>query len=456
MANNVEKDLSAMSRAALWIALLLAAAGLVVVFALPGPPPRKHPQRIPVQFWHMWTAEWKDVVDRIVDRFNESQNTYEVIALSVPMTSADSKFLLAVAGGSPPDVMAQWNPVIPKWAENGLMMKLNEFMSPGQWEEFQKTVYPAVKKIGMYKGDLYGVTTGLNAFACYVRLDYLREANIPLSDFPDTLEALVEWGSKLHKFDDKGNLQRVGYLPAFYHYYTSGFGNGFYNWTENKLTLNTPDNLRALNFMVDERKKLGFANVIRFESGLAIGLGNMDWPFITGAYTILVDGQWRVEQLARYAPNLDYATVPIPPPKGGRPHFGFTNGNFMIIPKGAREPEGAWEFIKFWSGLENPDRAAEFYTWGGWLPLCPAIAEAPMYREYVRAHPQFQTFLDLLPSENMDPMPPVPYQVFLFDRIVRADEAATRGVLPPQQALDRLEKEVAQEIQSRKEFGYAH
>lgn len=443
-------------RRLLWaLTVALAVAGLVVVFALPGPPPQQHPERIPVHFWHMWTAEWKDVVDRIVERFNASQDQYEVIALSVPMTSSDSKFLLSVAGGGPPDVMSEWFPVIPKWAENGLLMKLNEFMRPEEWEMFQRTVYPAAKKIGIYQGNLYGVTTGLNAFACYIRLDYLREAGLNLSDFPKTLEGMVDWGAKLNRFDDKGTLTRIGYLPTYFYYYVPGFGKGFYDWEAGKLTLNTPENLRTLEFVAETRGTLGFTNVLRFESGLAIGLGNMDWPFITGAYAIFVDGQWRVEQLARYAPNLEYATMPIPPPEGGNSLYGYTSGNFMIIPKGAKHPEGAWEFIKFWSGWDNPERAAEFYTWGGWLPLYPAIAEAPIYREYVKHHPQFQTFLDLMPSEHMHPMPPVPYQVYLFDRITRADEAVTRGVLPPEQAIERLEKQVAQEIQSRKEFGHA-
>ena len=53
---------------------------------------RKYPNRIPVRFWHMWSAEWKDVVDRIVDRYNRSQDKYEVIALSVP-SGGDAKFL---------------------------------------------------------------------------------------------------------------------------------------------------------------------------------------------------------------------------------------------------------------------------------------------------------------------------------------------------------------------------
>ena len=126
----------------------------------------------------------------------------------------------------------------------------------------------------------------------------------------------------------------------------------------------------------------------------------------------------------------------------------------MIIPKGAKQVAGAWEFIKFWSGIENPDRAAELYAWGGWLPMCPAIADAPKYREFVERNPQFKTFLDVLPSENIQPTPPVPYQLYLWDRITQADNAAQRGTLTPEAALQRLEKEIAQEINMRRQFGY--
>src|SRR5512137_1096284 len=62
---------------------------------------QKYPDRKPVRFWHMWTANWKDVVEDICKRFNESQTEYEVIPLSVPGQASDSKFLLAVAGGDP-------------------------------------------------------------------------------------------------------------------------------------------------------------------------------------------------------------------------------------------------------------------------------------------------------------------------------------------------------------------
>ena len=60
----------------------------------------------------------------------------------------------------------------------------------------------------------------------------------------------------------------------------------------------------------------------------------------------------------------------------------------------------------------------------------------------------------MLPSENMLPMPPVPYQVFLWDRLIQADEAAMRGTLTAEEALDRFEREIARERASRKELGY--
>lgn len=436
------------------LGLVAALSVIVLVFALPGPSPRKYPHRIPVRFWHMWTAEWKDVVERIVDRFNESQDVYEVIPLSVPGSAADSKFLLSVAGGDPPDVMAQWNQVIPKWAETGVIIPLDEWMTPEEWQDFQAKVYPAVKKIGMYKGRLYGVTTGLNIWACYVRLDHLREAGLDPKDFPDTLEGLVSWGEKLHRFNDKGELTREGFLPNWFAMNAPGFNGGFYDWDRGIVTLNTPENLRALSFLTEQRQKLGFEKVIRFQSGLATGVANVDWPFISGSYSISVDGQWRVEQIRKYAPELEYMTAPLPPPSGGKKHFGWTNGNFMVIPKGAKQAQGAWAFIKFWSGLDHPERAAEFYTWGGWLPLSPEIAASPIYKAYLESYPQFRTFLDILPSENVYPTPPVPYQVYLWDRITQADDSAMRGTLTPQQALDRLELEIRREVQARKEFGY--
>ena len=58
-------------------------------------------------------ADWSGCVDL----FNESQSRYQVIPLLIPDASADSKFLLAVVGGDPPDVMAALDQVMRTWAD---------------------------------------------------------------------------------------------------------------------------------------------------------------------------------------------------------------------------------------------------------------------------------------------------------------------------------------------------
>jgi multiple sugar transport system substrate-binding protein len=201
--------------------------------------------------------------------------------------------------------------------------------------------------------------------------------------------------------------------------------------------------------MVDSRKRVGIDVATRFDSAQNSGAG-VEWPFISGSYSITIDGQWRIEQLAKYAPDLEYRVAPIPPPEGGRKHAGWSDGNFMVVPTSAREPKGAWAFIKFWSGFSDPDRAAAFHTWGGWLPALGSVAKAPSYLAYLAKYPSLRVFLDLLSSEDLVASPPVPYQVYLADRITAIDQAAMRGLVTPAQALDDLAHQIDQEKQRRR------
>ncbi|MDX1932946.1 MAG: ABC transporter substrate-binding protein [Capsulimonadales bacterium] len=437
---------------------LLGTAGTlaaVAVLATP-PPPRPRTRRVPVRFWHMWTAEWEAVIREIADRFNESQSRYEVIPLSVPTASADSKFLLAAVGGDPPDMMAQWNLVLATWAENGVLFPLEELMSAEDRRTLRTDTYSFVRKVGRFQDKLYAIGIGPNLSVCFYRTDHFRDAGLDPDRFPTTLEELTQAGETLTRFDRTGRLKRIGFLPTEYPQFAGLFGGGFYDETTGTVSLNTPPNRRALEYLAEAHRKLGFENIVRFTSGLTGDSGgSVDWPFISGAYSIVVDGQWRIEQLAKFAPDLPYRTAPLPPPNGGTPNAGWANADMLLIPRDARQPEGAWEFIRFWSGLTRPETAAEFFLRGGWLPIRPAIAESPIYRDYVRKYPALRTFLEVLPSPNLQPPPPVPYQAFLADSISRMQDLVKRGTLTPERALETLETDIRQERQRRRKLGYA-
>jgi multiple sugar transport system substrate-binding protein len=442
----------------LWIALgLIVALVLVLSFTAPKPLAPKFPHRKVVRFWHMWTADWEKKVDEICERFNDSQSDYEVIPLSIPGDTADSKFSIAVAGANPPDCMAQWNNVIPKWADSKLLTPLDELMGPTEWQQQKSTMYPAALRVGLYKGHLYGLAVGMNVFALYYRPDMFRAAGLDPEHLPSSLEGLMAWARKLDQEDSNGRLTRVGFLPWGVQNFAPLFGPGFFDWNKGQLTLDTPSNLKAFEFLAKSRSDLGFERVVRFESSLQAGAGGMNaaWPLLTGTQAMVLDGQWRVVDAENYGgKDFQFRTAALPPPAGGRPGGGFCNGNFMIIPSTAHDPEGAWAFIKFWSGISKPERAAEFYTMGGWLPLNKQVAQAPLYRAYIKKHPQFETFVKLLDSPNMEPIPPVPYQNYLWDRLAQAEQAQGMGGQTSRQVLDQLVTETSQELAHRKEFGY--
>lgn len=417
--------------------------------------PRKYPNRKLVVFWHRWQGDWEKQVQKIVDAFNQSQEEYEVTAVSVPGSGADAKLTLGVIGGDSPDLMSMGSSPVSNLASNGFLTPLETLMTPDERVRFFKDSYPAIRDIGVYKGRCYGICIGADLMALYVNVKQLREAGFDPDKFPKTLEELEAMGLKLNKVDKKGNLTRLGFLINDVGYVSHSFGGGFYVHENGRLELNTPQNLRALQDIVDYRKKMGFENVIRFQAGLNDIEGAASWAFMHGDLTITYDGQWRVEELRKFAPNLEYRVYPIPPPKeGGLPLAGEVGGNYMIVPTSAKEKHGAWEFLKFWTGLDNPDRAATFYNMGGWLPYSPAVANSPTFQRWLKMDPQFQTFLDILASPNCKAPPPIANLPFLRDLITRAEDQAVHNAISPKQALIDLEARYREEMRKRRELGY--
>ncbi len=437
--------------------LAIVALVIIVGFACFGghSTPRRYPQRKLVRFWHRWQGDWEKQVQKIVDAFNESQSDYEVVAVSVPGSGADAKFILGVIGGDPPDLMSMGSGAVPNMAANGFLTPLETLMTEEERKHFFKESYPAIRDVGMYKGRCYGVTIGADLMALYVNCAQLREAGFDPDHFPKTFEELEDMGLKLNRKDADGNLKRLGFLVSDVGYLSHYFGGGFYVHDDGSVELNTPQNLRALQELVDYRKKMGFENVVRFQAGLNDIEGAASWAFMHGDLSVTYDGQWRVEELRKFKPELEYRVYPIPPPKvGGTPLGGQVGGNYMIVPISCKQKLGAWEFLKFWTGLDNPDRAAKFYNMGGWLPYSPAVAKSPTFQRWLKTNPEFQAFLDILASPNCKAPAPIANLAFLNDLITRAESQSLLGSLTPRQALEELESKFLDERRKRRSLGY--
>jgi len=227
----------------------------------------------------------------------------------------------------------------------------------------------------------------------------------------------------------------VGFLPDSRRLWAWGpaFGASFFNEQTKQLTLNSPPAAAALKWMAGYGRRYGSDNLAAFRQGDQ-SLPGKTFPLLSvedkatvGRYVVMMDGQWRVRDINTFEqrrvvlnlPEINFGVCPLPfvdrdhdsqPDPPSRRDAGWVNGNFFVIPAGAKCSAGAWEFAKFWIGQSQSnkaDAAAKRYARGGWIPVTEDVIESASYQNYLAENPLMETFVRLAGSNNQYPIPTV-------------------------------------------------
>lgn len=376
-----------------------------------------------------------------------------------------TRFLISVAGGTPPDVVWFDRYAVAEWAARGAFVPLDPFierdLAAGRSDTpSAERFYPACWDEARYNGKVYAIPTSVDDRALLYNRDLLRRAGLVDEHGearpPRDWDELKEYAVKLTQRDAQGRLTTVGFAPQFGNswLYMYGWmaGGEFMSADGRRCTLNHPGVVEGLTYMVDVYDALGgYDTVSAFEAGFQGG--ELD-PFIQGKVAMKIDGSWQMSFLAAYAQNLDFGVAPPPLPRRelarGRKTVSWTGGWSFAIPTTARNKDAAWEFIRFMSS----DRALTI-----WMESEREITEAQgrlfiprqlpvvelneaFYRKYVAENPLVpqnikegcRVFNDLLADARYRPVTPVGQ--LLWNRHVIAMETALYHTLPPKEALD--------------------
>lgn len=416
-----------------------------------------------VVFWHFWGGSDRQTVEEIVGRFNDSQNEYFVRAISMPGSNLDLKAFLTIAGGDPPDLMNQDDPIVADWAKRGVLTPLEDLASPQEYSDLNEWLLPAAQKLGSYGGKMYALCNGLDIRALYYNKTLLEEYNLSP---PTTIQELDHIARTIAPPADSSGRTRVGFLPDPRRLWAWGivFGGSFYNpnaaTIDESITADRPEIVEALTWMKSYTRDYGAAEVSAFRSGDQ-ALAGAVFPLLSNRrYAMIMDGQWRIRDIAKVAAsqkNLEakargeiideIGVIPLPSIKNGRKNAGWVNGNFFIVPKGAKCPDGAWAFMKFWSGFAGHEaEAAKACAAGGWIPASKQVMEHPTYQKMVADNPQFQTFLDLAASENQIPTPSIPAASQYYQEVIDAAQDVMYRNADPKERLSIAAKRIRQRL----------
>lgn len=171
------------------------------------------------------------------------------------------------------------------------------------------------------------------------------------------MDAMAE---KMTKKNPDGTIKVAGFLPAEPGWWNWGWGYLFGGrlWDgKDKITANSADNVKGFEWVQSYSKKYGPAQVQSFKSGF----GNFSSPqnaFMSEQVAMEIQGVWMHNYTSLYAPKLKWAASPFPYPstRPDRKDTTFVDMDVLVIPRGAKHPKEAFEFIRFVQEQKNMEK----------------------------------------------------------------------------------------------------
>jgi len=289
---------------------------------------------------------------------------------TINKTDDPQRLLTAVAGGDPPDVVWFDRFAVGEWAGRGAFQSLQPFLERDQqtcpddpFTLSEEQFFTPCWAEANYRGELFAVPSVTDNRILYYNLDALEKfapeliaAGCVNPDDPTkvgpprTWPQLKDAARILTEWDDKGRLEKVGFIPNYGNswLYIYGWLNGgtFMSDDGYTCTLNSPEIVDALAYMTEVYDIMGGAEAVTaFQT--ALQGGDLD-PVLSGRVAMKIDCDWFINHIANMKRDMRFGVALAPAPEG-KPQFGWCGGWSWVIPAGASNPDEAWEFIKYMS-----------------------------------------------------------------------------------------------------------
>ncbi|MGA2222621.1 MAG: ABC transporter substrate-binding protein [Verrucomicrobiia bacterium] len=320
--------------------------------------------KVHITYWEKWSGFEAAAMQRTVDQFNRSQS--RIVVEYLPLSNVDRKTLVATAGGDPPDVVGLWAYNVYSFADRDALQPLDDFIraeatpgggqavpggrqgsTPEQWLARYEPVYADVCT---YRGHVWAGLSTPSMTALHWNKAMFRAAGLDPDRPPGTLAELDVFTEKLTKRDpNTGEIVQLGFLPQepnwFAWAYPLWFGGQLLDG--DNISIGTdPRNLQCYQWIESYTRKYGLDQVRAFSSGF----GNFASPqnaFLSGKVAMEFQGVWMNNFIRQFAPGLEYGVAAWPTAAPGEDEFTVADTDLLAIPRGARHPREAWEFIKF-------------------------------------------------------------------------------------------------------------
>jgi multiple sugar transport system substrate-binding protein len=359
----------------------------------------------------------------------------------------EDKLVRAMVAGTPPDLAYLYNmTMVGPLAANRAVQPLDERFNRSGFRE--EDFLPGAIAQGRYEGRIHAMPVTRDSRGLYWNRAVFKAASLDPDRPPRTMDELYDYAVKLTKGKKGGSLTRLGFLPVTDSaIWLCAMGGRLYDEQTGRVTIDCPENVAALAWRVKLVDAMGGRDrVAGFRSGFGPGDSGQN-PLATGQVAMMIEGEWFAMYLERYAPNADYGIGEIPYP-AGRPdlrNMAWQDGDFMFIPTGAKNPDAAWEFIRW---LHQPAQQEEYAGGMSNLPTLRSLLHSPKLTKGSRSRETLGYILAHISggSKNVRFFPSLPVTKLYRDALDHAVQAAELHQKTPEQALRDAQVRVQREL----------
>jgi multiple sugar transport system substrate-binding protein len=401
-----------------------------------------------VEFWHFWGSPVRrNAIRRVVAICQAKLPNIQITETFKPFGDIWTANIAAVSAGSGmPDVIVEDRPQLPQRAADGIAENLQERatadgVSADQFYEFAWNQT-------LYDGSTYGIPFETDVTVLFWNKNAFREVGLDPEQPPQTWAEAEEYAAKLDKKAADGSYERIGMFPLINRGVDIWAYTNDVEWisAEGQPQINSPQAVETVEWVKKWVDKYGGWPAIQEFRGQFAAPPND--PFMSGKVAMIVDIAGYSSQLNFYRPQVPRADDPSQRENmewgvGDMPYNtdkGSWSGGFAFsIPKGARNQDAAWEFIKCATGAEGQASwARDTYA----IPTNKAAANDPV----LQADPNWKVFSEAMTySTGGNLLPQYPNW---REQLDQRYEQVWNGELPAKEALDQAQQAIEEEVQT--------
>lgn len=301
-----------------------------------------------VEFWYLWGGDEEKALLEAIDLYNASQNKYFVKGTMCDM----QKQTAGMAGSSGPDITDIVDLSVSGLASKGALEDLTPYI---ERDGFDLSAFNgAAMRLCDYEGDIYGFPLNAMSSMVYYNKEALEEAGI--TELPKTMDELMDMAIKLTKFDADGNITQLGWplgIPSGIEFarIANHFGVTWVSEDKTSATCDEEAMIAMYNFILEYLDAIGgLEKLLKFSDSYDSAKATSEDPLFTGKQALRMDGMYLTNIITKSGYDIDdFGVFPLPYWQENPELKGVTSivSSIFIMPKNAKNKEGAWDFMKW-------------------------------------------------------------------------------------------------------------